>query len=190
MAEASIQPEKTHPDVEGRTARYFRWVPAVRRQGTHIGHGGAHCTERAEEAPRARGRAGRHDEPGERARIGVSRGHDRALLETQLKPRKAAGPRPSSLPKKCLYISPTTPQARGPLFESGARGVVAWLRGRMASDLGVAVDMVTPDVMERLKKGEVCVARRARATTNDERRSTIDASSARSFELKAPVGAL
>jgi hypothetical protein len=60
----------------------------------------------------------------------------------------------------------------------------------MASDLGVAVDMVTPDVMERLKKGEVCVARRARATTNDERRSTIDASSARSFELKAPVGAL
>ena len=37
--------------------------------------------------------------------------------------------------------------------------LVASLRGRMRSDLGVAVDLVTPDVVAQLKKGEVRVAR-------------------------------
>ena len=37
--------------------------------------------------------------------------------------------------------------------------LVALLRGRMRSDLGVAVDLVTPDVVAQLKKGGVRDAR-------------------------------
>mgnify|MGYP000019673726 CR=1 FL=1 len=147
-------PGTSKKDFEGHP-RYLPIPPRVPPgPRPYLGLGAGERAEPSERTHRTRRSAGGHCDPGANtggARVGVAHTTVESRPFSELTPRFTSNSPRSSSPKSApLHALLFTPSSG-----VGARAV------RMGSGFGVAVEMVTPDLVDALKRGEVRVFLRA-----------------------------